>query len=73
MKHYGDLEQYLGSKYAREIPDDQHLPQVYEESQAVLNGELDAMAWMNQAFLAVQHIGQRIVPRPSGPADATNN
>lgn len=56
MKHYGDLEKYLGTKYAKEVSDDENLTEVYEESRAILNSELDAMAIMNQAWLAVKSL-----------------
>lgn len=55
-KKYGDLEKYLGSKYAKELNKLGDLSPVYEESRNIINQDLNGMGLFNQAMLAVQFV-----------------
>ena len=52
-KKHGDLEKYLGSKYAKELNNLGDLNPIYEESRNILNQDLNGMGLFNQAMLAV--------------------
>ncbi len=58
MKNYGDLEKYLSSKYVKDAGDKDGNPvtmrSITKESEAALNGYMDAVSLFNKTMLTVQ-------------------
>lgn len=53
-KKYGDLEKYLGNKYAQDLNKLGDLNPIYEESRNIINQDLNGIGLFNQAMLAVK-------------------
>jgi len=48
---HGDLERYLGAKYAKDLANNPELMEVYEEADNILFNTMDVMSMMNKINL----------------------
>jgi hypothetical protein len=54
--HHGDMEKYLGAKYAQQLADNRELHQTYEEARDVLYGSMDVLSMFNKVNIAMRQI-----------------
>ncbi len=58
MSKYGDLERYLGSKYAKDLSEtaERELLTTIEEGREILYGSMDVLSMFNKVNLAINDV-----------------
>ena len=53
---HGDLEKYLGAKYAQQLAENPGARAAYEDAREVLYGSMDVMSMFNKVQLAMRQM-----------------
>lgn len=53
---YGDLEKYLGAKYAQQLAENTGTREAYNDARDVLYGSMDVMSMFNKVQLAMRRM-----------------